>query len=78
MKMPQGTMTASGKPARLNRKQRDCLAGYLFLTPFLIGLFVFTLLPFIYSLYLAFTEYNILSPAKWIGLDNFIKMFTAD
>lgn len=78
MKMPQGTITASGKPARLNRKQRDCLAGYLFLSPFLIGLFVFTLLPFIYSLYLAFTEYNILSPAKWIGLDNFIKMFTAD
>ena len=30
------------------------------------------------SLYLAFTEYNVLSPAKWVGLDNFHKMFYED
>lgn len=69
---------ASAKGVWFNRKRRDCLAGYLFLTPFLIGLFAFTLLPFLYSLYLSFTQYNVLSPAKWVGLDNFIKMFTAD
>lgn len=78
MKMPREMIAAAGQAVRLNRKQRDCLAGYLFLTPFLIGLFAFTLLPFLYSLYLAFTEYNVLSPAKWVGLSNFVKMFTAD
>ena len=69
---------APTKGVWLNRKRRDFLAGYLFLTPFLIGLFAFTLVPFIYSLYLSFTQYNILSPAKWIGFENFIKMFTED
>lgn len=54
------------------------VAGYVFILPFIIGLFVFTVIPFFTSLYLAFTDYNILSPAKWIGLDNFKRMFFED
>ena len=54
------------------------MVGYLFLAPFIIGLLVFTVYPFVYSLYLSFTEYNIVSPPQWIGIDNFVKMFTAD
>lgn len=38
---------------RMSRRERhDLAAGYLFLTPFLIGLFLFTVYPFVYSLYL--------------------------
>ena len=62
----------------LSSKTRNTLSGYLFLTPYLIGLFVFTLYPFISSLYLSFTEYNILSSPKWIGAANYIKMFFQD
>ena len=57
---------------------KESVAGYVFITPFIIGLVVFTAIPFFTSLYLAFTEYNILTPAKWIGLANFKKMFFAD
>ena len=57
---------------------RESVAGYVFILPFLIGLFVFTVIPFFTSLYLAFTEYNILSPAKWVGLGNFRRMFFED
>ncbi len=57
---------------------RDNVAGYVFILPFIIGLLVFTLIPFFTSLYLSFTEYNILSPAKWIGLDNYKEMFFED
>jgi multiple sugar transport system permease protein len=57
---------------------RGAVAGYVFIAPFLIGLFAFTVIPFFTSLYLAFTEYNILSPAKWIGLGNFRRMFYED
>ena len=57
---------------------RDNVAGYVFILPFIIGLLVFTLIPFLTSLYLSFTEYNILSPAKWIGLDNYKEMFFED
>ena len=57
---------------------RSGVAGYVFILPFIIGLIVFTVVPFFTSLYLAFTEYNVLSPAKWIGLDNFRRMFFED
>lgn len=54
------------------------VAGYVFILPFIIGLLVFTVIPFFTSLYLAFTEYNVLSPAKWVGVSNFRKMFFED
>ncbi|MDR1100008.1 MAG: sugar ABC transporter permease [Treponema sp.] len=54
---------------------RDSASSYLFLLPWLIGFFVFTLYPMIYSLYLSFTEYNVLQPPKWVGGRNFIIMF---
>lgn len=70
---------AAAKKRRISPQARhNNVVGYLFLTPFLIGLFVFTMYPFVYSLYLAFTDYDIVSKSNWIGLDNFVKMFTAD
>jgi len=54
------------------------LVGYLFLSPWLIGFFLFTLLPIVASFWLAFTDYNIFSPPKWIGLANFQRMFFND
>lgn len=72
------------KPERVNspqqraRARRESLAGYGFLLPWLVGFFGLTLLPMVYSLYLSFTSYNIFSPPRWIGLDNYIRMFTSD
>lgn len=60
------------------RMNHPNVVGYVFILPFIIGLLVFTVIPFFTSLYLAFTEYNILSPAKWVGLKNFHKMFFED
>ncbi|MCO6453610.1 MAG: sugar ABC transporter permease [Caldilineales bacterium] len=49
----------------------------MFLTPWLIGFFVLTLYPMLYSLWLGFTNYDFTQPAatQWIGLSNYIKMF---
>jgi multiple sugar transport system permease protein len=61
------------------REKRDDLAGYLFIAPWLLGFFAFTFVPIVASLVLAFTNYNILSPTpRWIGLDNFTRMFSHD
>lgn len=60
------------------KKRRDLIHGYLFIAPWLIGFFAFTLFPLVYSLYLSFTDYNILSEAKWIGLGNYVKLLTKD
>jgi len=57
---------------------REKVAGYVFILPFIIGLLVFTVIPFFTSLYLAFTDYNVLSDPKWIGFDNFKRMFFED
>lgn len=57
---------------------RDNVAGYAFIMPFIIGTIVFTTIPFFTSLYLAFTNYNILSEPVWVGWGNFKKMFFED
>lgn len=57
---------------------REPIAGYVFILPFLIGFLLFNLVPFGTSLYLAFTQYDILTPPKWIGLANFRRMFFED
>ncbi len=51
------------------------LSGYMFLTPWLIGFFVFTVFSFCYSLYLSFTDYNVLTPPRWISIQNYVEMF---
>jgi len=57
---------------------RDNVSSYVFLVPWLLGFFILTLYPMIYSLYLSFTQYNILQPPKWIGWRNFFIMFVGD
>lgn len=70
----------SGKSRRARRKnsRQDNLMGYLFIGPWLFTFFAFTLIPIIASLILSFTDYDILSPPTWVGLENFQRMFTAD
>jgi len=78
--------STSGAPPglpRVKEKNRDNLAGYLFLAPWLVGLVVFTLGPMVASLYLSFTDYNLLksplkNPPDFIGVDNYLKMFQDD
>lgn len=50
----------------------------LFLAPWLIGFLAFTAGPMLASLYLSFTDYDLLSAPSWIGLDNFGRMFGND
>ena len=57
---------------------KNYVTSYLFLLPWLIGLLIFTLYPMIYSLYLSFTEYNILQPPQWVGWRNFYIMFAGN
>lgn len=52
--------------------------GLAYLAPYIIGLLVFTAVPFLASLYLSFTKYDLLSAPKWTGFDNFEKLFTRD
>lgn len=60
------------------RLMSDNVAGYAFISPFIIGFIAFTILPMAVSLYLSFTNYDLFSTPTWVGLDNFKEMFTGD
>ncbi|MHA6617862.1 carbohydrate ABC transporter permease [Pseudonocardia sp. DLS-67] len=60
------------------RRRKEAIAGYVFLSPWLLGLFGITLLPMLYSLYLSFTDYDLLQDPEWVGLENYERMFTGD
>jgi multiple sugar transport system permease protein len=62
---------ASAAVGRRRIRWRDHLVGYLFLAPWLVGFFVFVAGPMVASAYLAFTDYNVILPPRWIGLTNF-------
>lgn len=49
--------------------------GYFFILPGIIGFLVFNLGPMLYSLFLSFMEWDILNPMKFVGFDNYIKLF---
>ena len=52
--------------------------GYFFIAPGIIGFLVFSLGPMLYSLMLSFTEWNIITPMKFIGLANYKDLFHND
>jgi len=63
----------------VKRKKRiDNLAGYAFISPFIIGFLCFTVIPMGASLFLSFTSYDLFTPPKWVGLDNYKAMLADD
>ncbi|HEY3107411.1 MAG TPA: sugar ABC transporter permease, partial [Chloroflexota bacterium] len=53
------------------------LWGYAFIGPWVVGFFVFTLGPFLASLYLSFSEYKLVDAPTWVGLKNYDTMFSS-
>ena len=53
-------------------------AGYLFLLPWFLGFFGLTLGPMISSLFLSFTNFDLLTAPDWVGLENYQRIFTND
>lgn len=56
---------------------KETAYGYIFILPWIIGMAIFTLGPMIFSLITSFTDYNMIS-MKFVGLQNYITMFTQD
>lgn len=66
------------KKSFFSTSARNNVTGYLFLTPWLVGFFLLTLYPIVKSLYYSFTKFDMLTPPEWIGMGNYVKMFTDD
>lgn len=48
--------------------------GYLFLLPWMLGLFLFTIIPMVMSMYFSFTNYDGVTVPRWIGIENYTQM----
>ncbi|SFN66633.1 multiple sugar transport system permease protein [Streptomyces sp. cf124] len=66
------------QPDRPARRRRREGAAWVFLSPWVLGACVLTLLPMAVSLYLSFTDYDLFNAPTWVGLRNYTQMFTED
>jgi multiple sugar transport system permease protein len=63
----------------MNRsRSRNAVAAYLFLTPALLGLLLYTFLPIIGVVGMSLTQWNALKAPVFVGLGNFKEIFTED
>jgi multiple sugar transport system permease protein len=63
---------AAAPPLRRKYNRREAIAGYLFITPWLVGFLVFTLGAMAYSLYISFSYYNLAkNTTRPAGLANY-------
>lgn len=66
---------------KLTYRMRENIAGYMFISPWLLGFFAFTLYPIVYSLYLSFQNVKITTTGietEAVGFDNFRRAFFLD
>lgn len=76
---PADTRAPRRRPG--SSRRGEGLAGYVFLSPWLLGFLAITALPMLASLVLSFTDYELLDSwpdVKWVGLANYKHMFTDD
>lgn len=66
----------ASRPSRLRRQEERW--AYLFLLPQYLGLLCFVLGPVLVTLFLSFSEWNLVAPPRWIGLENYRVSFQAD
>ena len=70
---------AQGPPhPTTSQRRREARAGLLFVLPWLVSLLIFTFYPVVGSFYLSFTEYTVVESPRWVGLENYQRMFTDD
>ena len=60
------------------REKKDIRLGLLFISPWLIGVISFTLIPLLYAIKISLTNFSFLTGSRFIGLENYVTMLTKD
>lgn len=55
---------------------KRAITGYIFIAPFILGFLLWFIGPTLFAGWLSLTEWNLITPPKFIGLENFQKLFT--
>jgi multiple sugar transport system permease protein len=72
-----GALTVE-KRRRISGRTREAIECYIFMLPVILGLLLFYLGPMIASLYFSLTDYDMLSAAEWVGLQNYQDLVNDD
>jgi multiple sugar transport system permease protein len=70
------TFRTQRRKFHLKTRTRDAVVGYLFMSPWLLGFFIFLVGPMLASIFLSMTNYKMLKPPDWVGLANYQRMIT--
>ncbi len=66
------------KNNKLRHSTAETLQGWLFISPWLIGFIFFAAGPILFSMLMSFTQWSLLSPPRWIGLENYQQILFDD
>lgn len=70
---------ATARPRGMTKREwRNQWLGLLFISPWLIGFITLAVTPLIMSFYYSFTRYDLIGEPRWIGADNYVRLFTND
>ncbi len=78
---PTASTNTNKAEANMKRKRRfksEYMWGYLFIAPPIIGFLCFAFIPMLFSVYVSFTQFDLYTPAKFNGLDNYKRLFFED
>ena len=76
MKIPARKSARKARPTRIKYNRREALAGYLFISPWIVGFLVFMLGAMAYSLVISFSHYNLATNvARPAGIANYARLF---
>lgn len=64
--------------SKKNEQKREARSAYLFLAPYLILFLVFIVIPVGLAIMLSFTDFDSVNFPTWVGLKNYISLFTSD
>ena len=72
------SMPKKRRQAGMYTTRKDEITGWLFTAPALICFLMFVLIPTCAMIALSFTQYRMLTPPEWTGVDNYVRLFTTD
>lgn len=72
----QATSLRNPRPgSKIRRQWREWLAGYLMLLPNFLGFFIFMLAPIVATIMIGFTNWDLITPPRWVGFLNYQLLF---
>lgn len=72
---PRITQKEQSHPFRLTVKAQTILTAWVFILPSLLGFLIFYIAPTARGFAMSLTEWDLLTPAKFVGLNNFVRLF---